>query len=66
MSINYKDMFQYDGILISSWTGGSVPLLSFYASLCITTAQRRQSTNFSNGPRILQSINITSVCALSC
>jgi hypothetical protein len=46
----------YKGHLKSSWTGGSVPLLCCYASLCITAAHYRQSTNFLNGPRSCSAI----------
>jgi hypothetical protein len=42
---------KYDGRWKSSWTGGSAPLVCSYASLCITAAHYRQSTNFSKGPR---------------
>jgi hypothetical protein len=41
----------YEGSLKRPWTGGSAPLLCYYASLCITAAQCCQSMNFSNGPR---------------
>jgi hypothetical protein len=46
------DNLKYEGHLKSWWTGGSAPRFCCYASLCITAAHCRQSTNFSNGPRI--------------
>jgi hypothetical protein len=46
----------YEGRLKRSWTGGNAPLLYCYASLCITAAHYRQSTNFLNGPRSCSAI----------
>jgi hypothetical protein len=43
----------YEGRLKSSWTGGSEPLLCRRSHNSITAAHCRQSTNFSNGPRVL-------------
>jgi hypothetical protein len=45
----------YEGRLKSSWTGGSAPLLCRERQNNITAAHCLQSTNFSNGPRILVS-----------
>jgi hypothetical protein len=39
--------------VVSKVRGGSAPLLYCYASLCMTTAHYRRSTNFSSGPRII-------------
>jgi hypothetical protein len=52
----------YEGRLKILWTGGSAPLLYCYASLCITAAHCRQSTNFSNRPRTWQKVGARQIC----
>jgi len=43
----------YEGLLKSSWTGGSAPLLCKMRHNSKTAAHCHQSTNFPNGPSIL-------------